>query len=588
MKINSIKLKNYIGIYNGLKLEEIYIDFSKSKYKTVVIIGDNGSGKSTLFSAMHPLPDGNDKFISNQPAEKNIVISDDNIVYDILIKHPIKETKNGIARDTTKAYISKYNIDGTVEQLNPNGNVGSFKDVLFNELALDPNFVTLSQLSSGDRGLADKTPSERKRFVNSITNNLEVYNDIHKSLSKRSTIFKSMINSIVSKMDILGDKETILSTLQSLENRINKLLNDKDMLIEECAMYKSKVKLLDPDGSIQTSYDMIYTDLVNINNELDIINSKIISSLNKLNIQDINIDNIMTRYKDIENTVLKLDTLITVKDSEINTFLSNRETDANILQNKIARLVTLQSDIEYNDIDAEIAQCKANISNYLNIINMIGFDNIDNISKDEFIMGLNTIKDIKESIEVYKANMDYSITKLAIDHISNNTYPNIEGANIRLADIDNMISTHNETIIRYKELQRIASKLNDRHSDCIIPSCNFIKDAVIARDEMNSIDISFIESDIYNLSQEKEDINRFIMKSNDVIISINYLKNLARDIEKNSLILNKLPISNMFKNKSFIFNNILEGYDFNELDVLYKFIEYSNIIDEYKIEVSKL
>lgn len=100
MKIKSIKLTGYIGIYNGMGLEEIFIDFDRGRHKNVVIKGRNGSGKSTLFSALHPLPDPNTNLIPGKYAEKNIVISDNDIVYNILIKHPIKENKNN-DRDTT-------------------------------------------------------------------------------------------------------------------------------------------------------------------------------------------------------------------------------------------------------------------------------------------------------------------------------------------------------------------------------------------------------------------------------------------------------------------------------------------------------
>ena len=52
MKILSITLKNYIGIFNGLGLNEINIDFRICKHKVIAIKGKNGSGKSTLFTIL--------------------------------------------------------------------------------------------------------------------------------------------------------------------------------------------------------------------------------------------------------------------------------------------------------------------------------------------------------------------------------------------------------------------------------------------------------------------------------------------------------------------------------------------------------
>ena len=76
MKFTSIYLSNYIGIYNGMGLYEIHIDFTRCRNRVTVIRGDNGSGKSTLMKALSLFPDPNDAFIPNMPAKKEIVLVD--------------------------------------------------------------------------------------------------------------------------------------------------------------------------------------------------------------------------------------------------------------------------------------------------------------------------------------------------------------------------------------------------------------------------------------------------------------------------------------------------------------------------------
>ena len=83
MKIAELRLKNYIGIYNGLGLHEIKIDFTKSKNKITVIRGKNGSGKSTIYKALHILNDPNDVFIPGLQAEKSLIIYDGPEMYKI-------------------------------------------------------------------------------------------------------------------------------------------------------------------------------------------------------------------------------------------------------------------------------------------------------------------------------------------------------------------------------------------------------------------------------------------------------------------------------------------------------------------------
>lgn len=586
MKIKSIKLTGYIGIYNGMGLEEIFIDFDRGRHKNVVIKGRNGSGKSTLFSALHPLPDPNINLIPGKYAEKNIVISDNDIVYNILIKHPIKENKNK-DRDTTKAYIEKMTVMGK-EQLNPNGNVSSYKEILFSEFSLDPNFVALSQLSSDDRGLADKTPAERKKFVNSIIDCLAVYNDIHKSLTKRSSVFKSIMNNLVSKIDNIGDKEKLSLTLTSLENRLNNLMSDKDIIIEQLAASKSKIKLLDPDGSIQNTYDMIYNDLVRVNNELETISSKILSSLSKLNLDNTStIEDIMLKYTDIKDHTLKLETSITIKESEINSLLSSREEEAKSLQSKTARLIALQSEKNYMNIDAEIENTRNKINEYKSILNMIGLDSLT-ITKDEFILGLNTIKEIKDSIDTFKSSMEYHMISEAISYIRKGIYPDIEGIDRRIKEIDDEISITQTKILEYEMLKEISLKLQFRPDNCTINNCSFIEDSLKAHNQNPVENLDRAETYLYQLNNDKTEYMKERKKYLDLVECINYLNSLCRNIERSSIVLNKLPISNIFANKDILLDNIMNGYPFKEIDELYSFIDYSNVLDEYKAEKSKL
>lgn len=584
MKIKSIKLINYVGIYNGMGLEEIFIDFNRCVNRTVIIKGKNGAGKSTLFNALHPLPDANNKLVPGKYAEKHIVVSDNNFDYDIIIKHPVKDNGD---RETTKAYIEKLMPVGR-EQLNPNGNVSSFKEILYSEFSLDPNFVALSQLSGEDRGLVDKTPSERKKFVNTILDCLEVYNDIHKTLTKRSSVFKSIMNNLTSKIGNIGDKEKLNLTLVSLENRLNKLLSEKDDLIQQLALDKSKIKLLDPDATIQNTYDIIYNNIVKINNDLVSIDSKISTVLSKLNIdKDSTLDDIMKIYTSTKNMCLELETNTNIKENQINTLLSNREVEAKELQTKTAKLIALESEKNYIDIDKEIEITKQKLFKYSTMINRMGIN--ESISRDEFIMGLNTVKDIKDSVDIFKSGADMLTVNKAVVHVKNNTYPTdlIQIIDRDISEANDSLKALKYNLEQFKMKKEIASKLSMRPNNCTINACEFIKDSLEASLLEPEVNIEKIETNIHDtnirleiLLQEREELDK-------IIECINYLNSLCRNIERSSLILNKLPIANLFIKEN-ILDMIINHYSFKEIDELYQYIDHANIIDEYKLEKIKL
>ena len=132
MKYKWIELYGYAGIYNGMGLNHIKIDFTKCKTNKIIIRGSNGSGKSTIMKAISPNPDSNDTFIPNMEARKNICLIYNEIEYIIRYIHPITSTGRG----TTKGYISKM-INGQLTELNPNGNISSCKDLVYEEFGMD-------------------------------------------------------------------------------------------------------------------------------------------------------------------------------------------------------------------------------------------------------------------------------------------------------------------------------------------------------------------------------------------------------------------------------------------------------------------
>ena len=73
-----------------------------------------------------------------------------NEVYEILYVHPVK-TDGSRGQVKMQVYKGMNRVE-----LNPTWNVTSGKDIIFDLFNLDANFLTLSQLSSEDRGLADK------------------------------------------------------------------------------------------------------------------------------------------------------------------------------------------------------------------------------------------------------------------------------------------------------------------------------------------------------------------------------------------------------------------------------------------------
>ncbi len=581
MKYISIYLSNYIGIYNAMGLYDIQIDLSQCQHKILVIRGDNGGGKSTLMNAISLFPDNNDSFIKGVEARKEIVLLDNNVLYKLSFIHSIKS--NG-ERDTTKAYISKI-VDGYELQLNENGNVSSYKDILYSELGLDPNFMALSQLSNEDRGLADKRPAERKRFVNSIISSLDVYNNIYKTLSKLSSSCKGMINSISAKIAILGDEAILKENLEKIENEINENQNQKDAAIADLALQQSTISLLDPDNSIQNLNTAVVTELNEIESQLDSykdIVKNIIKNLPFFAISDNN------SIQDEYNKYLKLKNELSIQNqidrNTLESTIATKESSLVTLNEKIQKMNSLKV-YDINELNSCLQECEEKISEIKNTMTEVGVEDIDGINREEYIIALETFKDITETINIFKQNANYEIIEriklrlqyreipelILYDHIEKN-----------IVEVEETIEILKNTINNVSGKMYLLDALKIRPKSCKNNNCGFIKEAM----EFNATNPEQILANSQKELNENIELLKHLYKElndaqkyND---AINQISIILRSIDKNGSVLFKIASGRIFQNKIEFLNKLMNGYDFDYIQDIYKYIDLANLIDIYK------
>ena len=500
MKYQWIELQNYAGIYNGMRLNQIKIDFTKCKTNKILIRGDNGSGKSTLMSAINVNPDPNDKFIPGAEARKNLCILDNGIEYIIRYIHPV--TNSG--RGTTKGYISK-NVNGQMVELNPNGNISSCKDILYQEFNLDSNFMALSQLSSEDRGLVDRKPAERKKLLNGILCSLDTYNNIYKTLNKKASIFRSTTNSLAYKIDSIGDETTLQLNLKSVENRINSLEAKKNELIESSAAIKVEINKFLEILKVN-NYDIIVSELSEVKNTVKSLDKSIKNIMDKYGISDIS--KVDAFIKHIEADCIRLESDIDNDRKQLPLLLAQRESECKELEDKTAKLNALQSDYNYLDIKNAKQEAENTVNNYNKIFNEMGLRNIDLITKSEFDSAMESLEYLQKIGNALIANYDSDIIRLCLLHRNdiNADIANLKSKKSALEAARQELSNLEKKLYEFESMRNIANALIHRPNECNIDSCYFIKEAI----EANS---KYPEAEYNKLVEEINYDNQFISES---------------------------------------------------------------------------
>lgn len=579
MKFASIYLSNYIGIYNGMGLYEIHIDMTKCQNRITIIRGDNGSGKSTLSKAMSLFPDPNDAFIPGLAARKEIVLIDGETLYKLVFVHGVKSNGD---REVTKAYITK-TFGGNIIELNENGNVSSYKDILYSELGLDANFAALSQLSNDDRGLADKKPAERKRFVNSIITSLETYNNIYKTLSKRATNFKSMINSLVGKLNVLGDEAVVTANLEAIEGKINILRDSKDKAFADLAREQSMISLLDPDGSIQSTNTVVSAELDLAEKEYRRIQTIIDSLISTNGIKTTDFKSALRRVIEDKNDIVITNQ---INRNRIDTLIGQKETQAQELNQKLYRLSQLTSGESYEDIVHNLEQCIAQMETIRAELLKVGLSDISNLNKEEYILALETLKDLDAYISAFKSSIPFVIIeRIVTEYIQTGVIPAVIDISVNNRRYSELESNRSIAISERSILQSrlgLLDKLSLRPTDCSITECPFIKEALEFSLTNPADRIDQLDALVYTIEKEMSDIDISMKSAMEYNDALNKFSIIVREVDKNAVILSKMPNGDMFSNKVLFFERLISGYGFEYMSSIYQYIDLANLFDTYK------
>lgn len=510
MKYLQAVFKNYIGFYNGMGLTEVNIDFRKCTHNIVLIIGKNGSGKSTLLDHLNPFPDSSNSFIPNKTGEKHLVLFDKGDTYTIQIISPA-DLKG---RKTTKAYIQKNGVE-----LNENGNISSYKDIIFSEFELDANFISLSKLSNSDRGLGDKTPAERKRFASNIVDNLETYNTIYKTLNKKSLIYKSHINTIHTKIQNIGNIENLKSRLKQMQDRERELnsqimsinnyivaVEAKNSMDEEEA--KKIKEITDKESFLRDQLSLIESSITGYHHKTKISPDNIVS-------QTTSDTNLLESYKQSEKEI-------------IDRWRSESERLRDIEENIMSLQAELNTDISENDISERYSRSQDKLNEIVSELRQIS------ISPDTDIVELEKCISFCERFSSLIDKFNDGITSGDIDYIINK-YDTISTDQLfyEQTQLINKIENNKTILLETQGKLKLLATLENRPKNCKIDTCPFISDAIKLQSGLDGDiveELSLLQEENLQISDKISELQSQIDYHNSMYHKKVELDNIRREV----------------------------------------------------------
>ena len=544
MKIEKIILENFAAIKNAQDTNRLEIDFTKANNKICIIIGRNGDGKTTLMSLLNPFADvGNldvrsnlNLILEDKDGYKEIHIRDNDDLYKI--KHFYTHHKG--KSHSVKSYIEKNGMD-----LNPNGNVTSFKEMVKEELQIDMDYLKLIRLGDNVTNLINLSSTERKNYMSKIMVDIGVYLDYYKSINQKMRQLNDMVSHTIDKINKLNilDKDELENEISDLNNKIIAIDNEYDKENTLSGTYKERISLLNPDGDLKDKLQDITKKYKKMNNIIEK------NDLSKLSLNKVSKD-----YETTVNDISKISNTIDAnKIIMVNLLdqLDSYQIQFKSLENQALKEEESDKELErmnnnLNSMRLKLREYESNINNFKPTLTSKDLQN--------FILELRNIQDILERTYEFGSFPVKKVVELLKDKKNVMQY-----INSHLIELDEK-QNNNDSFFLYQLSQRL--KAFESRME-IIDKCD--KECP-AKDIINQLRTLIEDNEIDDKLEDPDNYKNMEYVNNNIVNALKKFSNFED-------VINSLPTK--LKNK-FLLNKIYDKI--SKLDIIYNEEELRNLL----------
>jgi len=608
MKINYIKLENFIGIYAGMNRTCIEIDFKNNKNNIIILNAANGKGKTTLLSMLHPLrgtmDQRSDIVLPNETGHKIVDVSNNGDTYHI--EH-FYGKKN-------KSFISK---NGT--ELNENGNIKSFNEIVKEELGIDEDYFKLGRLGSNVSNFIDFKSTDRKKYITEFIPSIEEYLIAFENVKEKYTSFNSQIKLIKGNIEkYAGNKDvdeikTFVKQLDKdivdYQEKINKLTNKIDGFKDEKEKIEGKIvdyvnnktdySIKDFDKEINDLTRTIDDDVDKIEAEMDKAEDKYNNFIeeNKIRVTEnieeyiksleIKFNNRLGQYEEARKSLIKEENDTRTAKFAANDKMSEYTQKLKDLDNNLTedQLENVQN--ELLNLEEKIKDAKTKLEYQYNCFTDKEIDEIEAFYTDDrptvdptkinFI-----VKDIIEKYDDIKAEYDLKYLNCYYEYLENSE-PAVSSKvlNNKVIELKDLLTKINEDLNKIEgSLAYVDKTLPLRSENCTDDGCSFISEALSLKKENEPKYKELLE-----LKNKKQKLLKSYEEKFDIASVNEAIDKTVKSLEKE--IKNVLPefiCKQIFERKLLLTNNtmIIEEFKIDALNNIYSLNEKLNTLKDAK------
>lgn len=372
IKIMRLELHNFARVYSGLGKTQVTLDFSSFENPINIFVGANGSGKSSIMRCLHPFAYNNAMGISDTKSKLIMEGRDGKKCIDIALDGKLYTIQHYYKRKKDESLSIESYIQEDGEELNENGTVTMFKDIVEDKLGVTESYLVLLSVGNSMSSFVDFTSADRKNFATKIFTDLAIFQEYYKKMSGKVRNMKALLNNVVDKLnkysgtdknELKTQLDTVLKSLDQMNSKRSTVLQSIGKIQNQLDTYRDT---MEEYKDLQEKANVFLTDLQDLRNRKTIDKSKVDLQKEFTGFSK----SMSTTEMDLVEARTKASSLLDKKESSM--------TQIKELEDRIRRM-------ECNIDIHEMEELLKSIDDKLNNISGIHTDKFHGVSKDDLI-----------------------------------------------------------------------------------------------------------------------------------------------------------------------------------------------------------
>lgn len=508
-----MKAVNLCGFKSGLSRKVFEIDLSESIENGAdiwAVSGSNASGKSTFLSLIHPTvypTNGRRKFVID--GKEGLVVrkyidNDGTIITSKCIYKPKKDSGH-----TPSCFLSIKKPGCDEIEMNPNGNIASYEELLYTYFGITKDFITYATYSNEVASIVRMSDTERKNSVGTLIPNTKRFQLGYDIVNGKYRDLRTIIRNLSQKILALRDEDSLVADYDRLTSELKNITEEREEKIRKLSKLEGRLKEItggDDLDKLNNQYSELLMRDASQSKELYSTMSEIHGYYKILGIKPVSKDSIMCpELASMGSTILELERKAAFSRSQLLNYSERKSQLQDELGQIDQELMEIESSL-YSIQTQDIAELMETKKEYKNRLREMRYtknpDAYENMSYDEIVAFSRTMVMIDQMIHALYDEYGQLVTEYfnASDWSAyvDKGVADVNTLHVTIATRSTKKDQLYRSLIEKQQYKQIASVLSQRPKSCNIDTCPFIAQALKYQN---------IAEEIADLAQEYKDIS---------------------------------------------------------------------------------